>query len=139
MHSQEHRFAIRQPLLASRENNFRPPFFRGDCVRICDKQSVGYGCTGVILRMEGGTMARLGAQAMIALDHTKSLITVPVITKTTNSGIIKYGFFKVDGLWIQPILPGQLSDNSRRRLHEVRCARHLLRCVKSRCVQCGGR
>jgi hypothetical protein len=115
---QERRYTIKQPLIVARENNFRPPFGRGDCVRVCDKSSSGYGHTGVILRLEGGELARLGNQAMIALDHNRQVITVPLVVRVTPSGILKYGFFKVPGLWIDTI-PGVLSDNSRRRLLEV--------------------
>ena len=117
---QEARHAQRQLLIEARANNFRPSFSRSDCVRITDKANAGYGYTGVILRMEGGSISRLGAQAMVVLDHNSKVVSVPVFCKETDAGIRKYGFHKVPGLWIQPV-PGTLSANSQRRLHEVRC------------------
>ena len=63
-------------------------------------------------------MSRLGAQAMVVLDHSNKVVSVPIITKTTDAGIKKYGFHKVPSLWIQRV-PGNLSENSKRRLHEV--------------------
>ena len=54
--------------------------------------------------MEQAALERLGSQAMILVDGSGKVVSVPVIMKVTEAGIIKYGFTKVPGLWIQVII-----------------------------------
>lgn len=149
---QEARHKLRGALTRARNNNFRPPFVRGDAVRITYKKSEYLGQTGLILRMSRAAIS--GGQASVVMDKDNKVITIPVQTGTTKIGIKKFGFVKIPGLKIrvrvrvlleccldllqrmthaccvrmtftfpsQPV-PTTLTANSKKRMHEVKTRR----------------